>query len=265
MSTQPKPKATPTAKVRRRSDRSEGGASFTIQKDVRSSGMSGSFKIPATRGEVTLGEKTGVVIDKEEWDGLVERLEDIHAFETFERMKEEPPESFISYDEVKRQAWDNKIKEVRRAKGMTQVELAERLGVSQARISELEHFDYRPWASTLEKIAKALECEVTDLITHGGKENIMPRRESKHDKGVRREANRLKRQGWDVEADVSGFETPDPIGQGGHIPDVRATKHGAERIIEVDTPGTEDSDQLGAFRRRAGQKKRTKFDHIIED
>ena len=93
----------------------------------------------------------------------------------------------------------------------------------------------------------------------------MSRRESEHDKRVRKEASKLRRDGWDVEADISGFDTPEGIGQGGHVPDVVAKKKGAERIIEVDTPSTVDKDQLGTFRRRAGQKKRTTFDHIIEE
>ncbi len=89
--------------------------------------------------------------------------------------------------------------------------------------------------------------------------------ESKHDKRVRKEARRLEREGWNVQADIPGFETPDGIGQGGHVPDIVAKKKGAERILEVDTPRTVDKDQLGAFRRRAGKKKRTTFNHIIEE
>jgi Holliday junction resolvase len=86
--------------------------------------------------------------------------------------------------------------------------------------------------------------------------------QSKHDQKVRQVAKKLKKEGWQVKADLSGYDQPDPIGKGGFIPDVVATKVGAERIIEVETSETlkADKKQHEAFRRRAGQKPRTKFD-----
>ncbi len=91
------------------------------------------------------------------------------------------------------------------------------------------------------------------------------KKNQEHNKEVRREAKKLERQGWNVEADLPEYDTPEPIGKGGHIPDVVAKKRGATRIIEVDTPGNEDPKQLAAFRRSAGQKKRTTFQHIMTD
>jgi len=87
------------------------------------------------------------------------------------------------------------------------------------------------------------------------------RRQSKHDQKVRQIAHEHKRQGWNVEADVSGYDTPDGIGKGNRVPDIRATKAGAERIIEVETPDTVDKDrkQHETFRRSAGQKSRSTF------
>ncbi len=84
---------------------------------------------------------------------------------------------------------------------------------------------------------------------------------SKHDKKVRQIAQQLKKDGWNVKADLSGFDKPDPIGKKGHIPDISATKAGAERIIEVETKDTLQSDkkQQATFRRRAAQKPRTSF------
>jgi hypothetical protein len=82
-----------------------------------------------------------------------------------------------------------------------------------------------------------------------------------HDKRVAEIAQRLKGQGWDVEADISGFDQPSPIGKDKRIPDIKATKAGAKRLIEVETPDTKDahSDQHETFRRSASQQKRTSF------
>lgn len=76
----------------------------------------------------------------------------------------------------------------------------------------------------------------------------------KHDRKVRELANSLRRQGWSVEADVPGFEQPNGIGRDGRVPDIFASKRGAERIIEVETDRTlkTDTDQHATFRRSAG-------------
>ncbi len=84
---------------------------------------------------------------------------------------------------------------------------------------------------------------------------------SRHDKKVKQLADQLEKQGWDVQADLPGYDEPDPIGSRGHIPDVLARKSGAEKIIEVETEASmkKDKKQHEAFRRRAGQKPRSTF------
>jgi len=89
-----------------------------------------------------------------------------------------------------------------------------------------------------------------------------PKKQSKHDSRVRNIARKLKREGWNVQADISGFDTPDPIGQNNLIPDITAQKRGAKKIIEVETPETMEKDkkQHESFRKSASQQKRTKFE-----
>lgn len=89
-----------------------------------------------------------------------------------------------------------------------------------------------------------------------------PKKQSQHDAKVRNIAGKLKRDGWNVQADISGFDQPDPIGKKNLIPDVTAQKRGAKKIIEVETSETMEKDkkQHEAFRRSAGQQKRTKFE-----
>ncbi len=88
-----------------------------------------------------------------------------------------------------------------------------------------------------------------------------PRRQSKHDAKVRQLAQELEKQDWDVRAAIPGYEQPDPVGKDKYIPDIQAVKKGAERLIEVETEKTIESDkkQQAAFRRRAAQRRRTTF------
>ena len=92
----------------------------------------------------------------------------------------------------------------------------------------------------------------------------MPKkRDDPHDRKVRAIAKQYKDLGYDVKADLPTYDKPDPIGKGRHIPDVHAKNpRGDEVIVEVDTPGTEDSDQLSAFRRSAA-KRGAEFRHEI--
>ncbi|MCK4444774.1 MAG: hypothetical protein KAW09_09535 [Thermoplasmata archaeon] len=83
--------------------------------------------------------------------------------------------------------------------------------------------------------------------------------QSKHNRAVKMEAKRYERKGWKVQADIPGYPKPPEIG--GRRPDIKATKPGTTRIVEVETPSTmkSDKDQHSTFRRHAGQKRRTKF------
>jgi hypothetical protein len=93
------------------------------------------------------------------------------------------------------------------------------------------------------------------------------RSQSKHDTRVRRIAEKLERQGYDVQADVSGF--PQPATIGGYQPDVIAKKPGERKVIEVETPDSvasaRDQAQRQAFREAADRSKKTTFRREIAD
>ena len=93
------------------------------------------------------------------------------------------------------------------------------------------------------------------------------RSQSKHDARVRKIAQRLEREGYDVKADIAGFPQPDTIG--GYRPDVIARKPGQRRVIEVETPDSvgsaRDEGQRKAFRHAAGRSKKTMFRREIVD
>ncbi len=96
----------------------------------------------------------------------------------------------------------------------------------------------------------------------------MPRsaREQKaHDDAVRRWADSLKRQGYEVVADVKGYIRPGPFY--GLKPDIVAIK-GRDRIIgEVETPGSVgepmDQAQRTAFQRMEDMSNYTSFQRRI--
>ena len=93
------------------------------------------------------------------------------------------------------------------------------------------------------------------------------RSRSKHDAEVRRVARDLERKGFDVEADVSGYQQPGTIG--GYRPDVVAKKGRQRKIVEVETEDSADSardqQQQQAFRNAAKRSQDTTFKRRIVD
>lgn len=62
---------------------------------------------------------------------------------------------------------DNRISELRKARGLTLKRLAELVGTSNQQISHLEKGRRRLTLEWMERIAKALECHPSDLIIGG--------------------------------------------------------------------------------------------------
>ena len=89
--------------------------------------------------------------------------------------------------------------------------------------------------------------------------------QTKHDAKVCSIARKLERQGFDVKADVRGYEQPDTIR--GFRPDVVGTKGRQRKIHEVETQDSVDSardkSQQSAFRQAADQSKSTTFKRTI--
>lgn len=57
-----------------------------------------------------------------------------------------------------------RIKNIRKQKKMTQVELSKKSGVKQATISAIENLHNKPTAATMELIAAALDCTMSELL-----------------------------------------------------------------------------------------------------
>lgn len=58
----------------------------------------------------------------------------------------------------------DRIREMRKASGISQVQLSKLTGIAQSSISDIERQTNNPSAITLQLIAKALGCSVADLI-----------------------------------------------------------------------------------------------------
>ncbi|GMQ62448.1 helix-turn-helix domain-containing protein [Vallitalea maricola] len=57
-----------------------------------------------------------------------------------------------------------RIREIREIKNYNKSQLAKKAGISKATISKLENYKESPTIETLEKIAKALDVKVSDLL-----------------------------------------------------------------------------------------------------
>lgn len=89
--------------------------------------------------------------------------------------------------------------------------------------------------------------------------------QSKHDREVGKIARAYERKGFNVKADLSGYEKPGTIG--GYRPDVVAKKGNLRKIVEVETPDSVDSardqQQQRAFRNAAKRSVRTTFQRKV--
>ena len=123
-----------------------------------------AFHIPDPAFTMEVKGVSMVAIPVEVWERIVEEFEDAAAASRAKAIMADASDPMISLEEGRRELFDNHIKKVRKRKGMTQVQLAKKLGISQGRVSEIEHLDYRPTIKTCRRVAKALGCEVEDLI-----------------------------------------------------------------------------------------------------
>jgi transcriptional regulator with XRE-family HTH domain len=65
-----------------------------------------------------------------------------------------------------------RVRELRQKLGLTQIDLSERLGLPQSRISEIESGARSPTLVTILRVALALECKPTDLVVVFDRQNL---------------------------------------------------------------------------------------------
>lgn len=88
---------------------------------------------------------------------------------------------------------------------------------------------------------------------------------TEHDKEVKDLAKKYKNKGYNVEADIPGWEQPDTIG--GYRPDLTVEKGGQNTTIEVETPDSVDSkrdiEQQRAFKKWRNRKDNRHYKRIV--
>ena len=102
-------------------------------------------------------------------DEIAKLMDDLEAEDVDEMMKKPVPMDMrqhwcmgcFKYEKLTE---PHKIAQLRKKRGMTQKELADKIGVEQKDISRWENFVCSPKAENLKKLAEALDCKVDDLI-----------------------------------------------------------------------------------------------------
>ncbi len=121
-------------------------------------------EIPKPAGHIEIDGRSMVAVPVDDWESILEDLEDYYDLLEARAILDDPRTKFISLEDARKELFDNNIKKIRKRKKFTQKELAKKVRVSQARISQVENPDYRPTMKVYEKVARALGCSVEELI-----------------------------------------------------------------------------------------------------
>jgi len=85
------------------------------------------------------------------------------VLETCEDIRKKPkPQEYNNRLKSQEEYFANKVREVMEGKNMTQEQLAERIGISQSAICNMLNRKCRPQKRTIEKVAGALDVEISD-------------------------------------------------------------------------------------------------------
>jgi DNA-binding XRE family transcriptional regulator len=114
-----------------------------------------------TRGHATLEDGTACVIVPEE---QLERVLQLAEACELVAMLEDPETKWVDFDDYKLRLAGMTIAEARKARGLTQVQLARQLKLPQSQISRIERHPDRTTVRTLKKIAAALHVNVRQLL-----------------------------------------------------------------------------------------------------
>ncbi len=106
------------------------------------------------------GEPTHVVLTVEEYDRLMDKVMAISALNKLN----DPDTQYIDAWEAGRKLAAERLAEARKAAGLTQKQLGEKLGLPQSQISRIERNPDHTTVRTMKRIAKALGVNVSALL-----------------------------------------------------------------------------------------------------
>src|SRR5215510_7203049 len=110
------------------------------------------------------GNPIHVVLTIEEYRDLQKTLASHPAVSEGLKRLHDPSLKTYTMDEVARLIFGNNVRACRERANLTQKELAKRTECTQSYISQIEQPDARPTLGTLQKVAEALGCPVSDLV-----------------------------------------------------------------------------------------------------
>jgi DNA-binding XRE family transcriptional regulator len=110
------------------------------------------------------GHPTHVVLTIEEYRDLQQALASHPVAAAELKRLHDPALKTYTMDEVAYLVFGNNLRTCREHRGMTQEEVAARMGCTPSSLSEIEHPDARPTLGTLQKVAEALRCPVGELV-----------------------------------------------------------------------------------------------------
>ena len=110
------------------------------------------------------GRPTHVVLTIEEYRDLQKALANHPVVAEGLKRLQDPALKTYTMDEVARLVFGNNVKACRELAGLTQEELAKRLGCTQSYISQVEQSEARPTLGTLQRLAEAIGCSVASLV-----------------------------------------------------------------------------------------------------
>lgn len=109
-----------------------------------------------------------VALTPQHYDELIERAEDAAAVAAYRKTRKE--EAFPAELLDQMLAGETPLRVWRRHRGMTQQELANKIGISKSHLSEVESGKSEFSLSTLRKAAKAMDIDPASLFVLDGKD-----------------------------------------------------------------------------------------------
>jgi ribosome-binding protein aMBF1 (putative translation factor) len=109
--------------------------------------------------EVRRGKRL-VILEEAEYERLLDAVDAAEA----RRILDDETDPVLDWSEACRELVTNRIGEVRRARNISQRDLAAKLEVQPSTLSRWEKKDANLTLETLRKVAKALGCSVVSLI-----------------------------------------------------------------------------------------------------
>lgn len=113
------------------------------------------------RGEVDLKDGTScVIVPQEDYERLVQIAEERELVGVLE----DPNTKWLDWEDCKLRLAGSAIGAARKAKKLTQAQVAKKLGLPQSQISRIERNPDRTTVRTLKRIARALGVNVKQLV-----------------------------------------------------------------------------------------------------